>query len=84
MLNANGVTTPTLIQHGEADVRVPISQSYELYTALKRQGVTTKLTVYPRQGHGFTEPKMLLDVAKANLEWFNRFVMGKAPASATQ
>lgn len=84
VLNAKGVTTPTLIQHGEADVRVPISQSYELYTALKRQGVTTKLTVYPRQGHGFTEPKMLLDVAKANLEWFNRFVMGKAATSATQ
>jgi dipeptidyl aminopeptidase/acylaminoacyl peptidase len=81
VLNANGVTTPTLIQHGEADVRVPVSQSYEFYTALKRQGATTKLTVYPRQGHGFTEPKMILDVARANLEWFDRFVMGKAATS---
>jgi dipeptidyl aminopeptidase/acylaminoacyl peptidase len=81
VLNANGVTTPTLIQHGEADVRVPVSQSYEFYTALKRQGATTKLTVYPRQGHGFTEPKMVLDLARANLEWFDRFVMGKTATS---
>ena len=36
---SKGVTTPTLIQHGENDVRVPISQGYELYNALKRQGV---------------------------------------------
>ncbi len=46
VLNAKGVSTPTLIQHGEADVRVPISQGYEFYTVLKRQGVTTKMTVY--------------------------------------
>jgi dipeptidyl aminopeptidase/acylaminoacyl peptidase len=85
VLNVKGVTTPTLVQHGEADVRVPISQGYEFYTALKRQGVTTTMTVYPRQPHGFTEPKMTLDAARANLEWFDRFVLGKvAPTSAGQ
>jgi dipeptidyl aminopeptidase/acylaminoacyl peptidase len=79
MFNVKGVTTPALIQHGEADVRVPISQGYEFYNALKRQGVTTKMTVYPRQPHGFTEPKMTLDAAKANVEWFDRFVLGRTP-----
>ena len=80
MFQVKGVTTPTLIQHGDADDRVPISQGYEFYNALKRQGVTTKMTVYPRQPHGFTEPKMTLDAARANLEWFDRFLMGRAPA----
>jgi dipeptidyl aminopeptidase/acylaminoacyl peptidase len=80
MFNVKGVTTPALIQHGEADVRVPISQGYEFYNALKRQGVTTKMTVYPRQPHGFTEPKMTLDAARANVEWFDRFVLGRTPA----
>ena len=74
VLNAKGVSTPTLIQHGEADVRVPISQGYEFYTVLKRQGVTTKMTVYPRQPHGFTEPRMTLDAARANVAWFARFL----------
>ena len=80
MFAVKGVTTPTLIQHGDNDDRVPISQSYEFYTALKRQGVTTRMTVYPRQPHGFTEPKMTLDAARANIEWFDRFVLGRAPA----
>ena len=84
MFNVRGVTTPTLIQHGEADDRVPISQGYELYNALKRQGVSTKFTVYPRQPHGFTEPKMTLDAARANLEWFDRFVLGRPAPTSSQ
>jgi dipeptidyl aminopeptidase/acylaminoacyl peptidase len=84
MFNVRGVTTPTLIQHGEADDRVPISQGYEFYNALKRQGVPTKFTVYPRQPHGFTEPKMTLDAARANLEWFDRFVLGRATPTSSQ
>jgi dipeptidyl aminopeptidase/acylaminoacyl peptidase len=78
MFNIKGVTTPTLIQHGDNDDRVPISQGYEFYNALKRQGVTTRMTVYPRQPHSFTEPKMTLDAARANVEWFDRFVLGRA------
>lgn len=78
LAQVKGVQTPTLIQHGEADDRVPISQSYEFYNALKRQGVTTTFTVYPRQPHGFAEPKMTLDAARANLDWFERFVMNRA------
>ncbi|PYQ20180.1 MAG: S9 family peptidase, partial [Acidobacteria bacterium] len=78
MFNIKGVVTPTLIQHGEADVRVPISQGYELYNALKRQGVPVKMVVYPRQPHGIQEPKLMLDAMSRNLEWFDRWVMGKS------
>ena len=52
MFNIKGATTPTLIQHGEQDVRVPVGQGYELYSALKRQGTVVKMVVYPRQPHG--------------------------------
>jgi dipeptidyl aminopeptidase/acylaminoacyl peptidase len=77
LFNIKGVTTPTLIQHGEADVRVPISQGYELYNALKRQAVPAKMVVYPRQPHGIQEPKLMLDAMTRNVEWFDRWVMGK-------
>ena len=70
MFNVAGVTTPTLIQHGENDARVPVSQGYELYNALKRQGVETQMVVYPRQPHGIREPRLQLDAMKRNLEWF--------------
>ena len=69
-----GVTTPALILHGEADVRVPASQGYEFYNALKRQGVPTEMVVYPRMGHEPREPKFLLDMMQRNLAWIARYV----------
>ena len=80
MFNVRGVTTPTLIQHGEADDRVPVSQGYELYNALRAQGVPARMLVLPRQPHGPNEPKMILKVMQTNLEWFDRQL--NAPAAA--
>ncbi len=74
MFNMKGVTTPTLIQHGDADVRVPISQGYEFYNALKQQGVPTRMIVLPRQPHGPIEPKMQLAAMQSNLEWFEKYL----------
>jgi dipeptidyl aminopeptidase/acylaminoacyl peptidase len=81
MFNVKGVTTPTMIQHGEADVRVPISQGYEFYNALRAQGVETRMLVLPRQPHGPNEPKMQLAAMKANLEWFEKYIGGKSQTS---
>jgi dipeptidyl aminopeptidase/acylaminoacyl peptidase len=81
IFNVKGVTTPTMIQHGEADVRVPISQGYEFYNALKVQGVPTRMIVLPRQPHGPNEPKMQLAVMNANLEWFDKYIGPKSQTS---
>lgn len=74
MFNVKGVTTPTMIQHGDADVRVPISQGFEFYNALKAQGVPTRMIVLPRQPHGPNEPKMQLAAMQANLDWFEKYL----------
>lgn len=74
MFNAKGVTTPTLIQHGEADERVPVSQGYEFYNALKVQGVPVRMIVLPRMPHGPNEPKMVLKTKRTNLEWFEKYL----------
>ena len=81
MFNVKGVTTPTMIQQGDADIRVPISQGYEFYNALKVQGVPTRMLVLPRQPHGPNEPKMQLAAMKANLEWFEKYLGTKAQMS---
>ena len=78
MFNVKGVSTPTLIQHGEKDERVPISQGYELYNALKRQGCPVQMIVYPRTPHGPQEPKLLLDVMTRNVDWFGKYLQEKA------
>ncbi|NOT47118.1 MAG: S9 family peptidase [Acidobacteria bacterium] len=74
MFNIKNATTPTLIQHGEADVRVPISQGYELYNALKAQGVPTRMIILPRMPHGPNEPKMQVAAMQSNLDWFEKYL----------
>jgi dipeptidyl aminopeptidase/acylaminoacyl peptidase len=66
--------TPTLLLHGEADFDVHITQSEELYTALKRRGVETVFVRYPREGHGATEPRHQLDQLERTVAWFDRFL----------
>ncbi|HEY7545017.1 MAG TPA: S9 family peptidase [Blastocatellia bacterium] len=78
MFNIKGASTPSLIQHCEGDLRVPISQGYELYNALKQQGVPVRMLVMPRQAHGPTEPKMLLKVMQTNVEWFDKYLSNES------
>ena len=68
------VQTPTLVLHGEADERVPVSQGYEYYNALKHRGVVTKMVVYPRQHHGPTEPKLVMDIMQRHIDWMEKYV----------
>ena len=74
VFQAKGVTTTTLVQHGEADVRVPVTQGYEFYNALKQQGAPVEMLVLPRQPHGPTEPRMILKIMQTNLDWFEKHV----------
>lgn len=74
MFHIKGVTTPTLVLHGENDLRVPITQGQEFYRALKRQGVTTKMVTYPRMPHGPVEPKFMLDIMNRHIEWMDKYV----------
>jgi len=74
MTYAGRMRTPTLIQHGEQDVRVPLAQSRELYIALKRQGVPVEFAVYPRQGHVISEPKLQADLMQRNVDWFTKWL----------
>jgi dipeptidyl aminopeptidase/acylaminoacyl peptidase len=78
LFNVSGVATPTLIQHGDADERVPLSQGLELYNALKRQGVPVEMAIYPRQGHSMAEPRMRIDVRRRPVDWFLKWIGGEA------
>ena len=77
MYHIKNAKTPTLIQHGEQDARVPIAQGRELYMGLKKNGVAVKFVIYPRQPHGIREPKLLRDAMRRNLAWMNHWIRGK-------
>lgn len=68
--------TPTLIQHGENDRRVPIANAYELRQGLEDRGVKAEMIVYKGFGHGITKPRAMRAVMQHNLDWFNHFIWG--------
>jgi len=81
MTNINKASTPTLIQHGEFDKRVPIPNAYELYRGLQDRGIPSKLIVYKGFGHGINKPKERLAAVWHNWQWFNQYVFGEKEES---
>ena len=48
--------TPMLVVHSELDYRVPITEGLQLFTALQRQGIESKLLSFPDEGHWVMKP----------------------------
>jgi len=71
------VKTPTMIMHGQVDTRVPIAQAQEFYMALKEMNVPVEFVVYPRENHGFTEPRHQMDRVRRYVKFFAKYL--KAP-----
>jgi dipeptidyl aminopeptidase/acylaminoacyl peptidase len=71
---ADKVTTPLLIQHGEADPRVPIAGAWKFYRTLKSMGKTVELEIYPRGGHVLREPMQQREQMRRNLDWFAKWL----------
>ncbi len=74
MTTINNASTPTLIQHGEFDARVPVANAYELYQGLQDVGVESKLIIYKDFGHGINKPKERLAAMWHNWQWFGKHI----------
>lgn len=66
--------TPTLIQHGDQDARVPIPNAFQLYQGLRDQNVPVQLSIFKGFGHGLNKPKANRAAMQQNLEWFTRYI----------
>ena len=75
--NIKQAKTPTLIQLGNGDKRVPVPNSFELYRGLQDQHVASRLLLYTGFGHGITKPKSNRAVMQANLDWFSHYIWGE-------
>jgi len=71
------VTTPTLLLAGENDARVPKEQAIEMFRALRSNAVPTRLWIAPREPHQWGELRHLLFKANVELEWFEKYAMGR-------
>jgi dipeptidyl aminopeptidase/acylaminoacyl peptidase len=66
--------TPTLIMSDTGDARVPITQSYQLYHALKDNHVVVKFVAYPVAGHFPGDPVRQMDVYRRWVEWMDQYL----------
>ena len=67
------IKTPSLVLHGEQD----IDSGPEVYVALHDMNVPVSYVTYPREGHGIAEPVHQRDLMRRNLEWFEKWMLGK-------
>ncbi len=67
---AHQVNTPVLFMHGENDLRCPIEQTEQFFTALRRQGKPAVMVRYPGEFHGVAQPRHKEDRYKRILAWF--------------
>ena len=66
--------TPTLVVCGEKDYRVPYTQSLEFFNALQRQGVPSKIMIFPDEGHWVLKPQNAQIWYKTFLDWVGMYV----------
>ncbi len=63
--------TPTLVLHGDADLRVPTFQGEEFYNALRLLGRPAEFVRYPREPHIFAEREHQIDMLQRLLTFFS-------------
>jgi dipeptidyl aminopeptidase/acylaminoacyl peptidase len=70
-------TTPTLIIHGEMDLRCPMEQSEQLFITLKRTGVPVEFVRYPDESHNHAvggQPTHRIDRLERVLAWLDTYL----------
>ena len=63
-----------LVIHGELDYRVPYTEGLSLFTALQRQGVPSRLVVFPDEGHWILKPQNQRVWWNEVQGWFGRYL----------
>ena len=72
--SAGNFKTPTLVIHSELDFRVPLEQGLGMFTALQRQGVPSRLVVFPDEGHWVLKPANSVRWYKEVLSWVDEWM----------
>ncbi|MFO8059384.1 MAG: S9 family peptidase [Bacillota bacterium] len=68
-----GIRTPVLITAGDRDWRCAPSQGEQMYLALKKRGVDTRLVIYQGERHAVSRPKQAVDRIRRICGWFARY-----------
>ena len=70
------VTTPTILFHGVNDRTDTEQQSMMFFAALKDRGVETRYLQFPREPHGFREPRHQRTRDIEEIVWIQKYLRG--------
>lgn len=73
--------TPTMLLHGENDNDVPIAEAEQYFIALKDVGTEAVFVRYPREGHGLSESKHIVDGIDRSIEWYRKHFANVVPTA---
>jgi dipeptidyl aminopeptidase/acylaminoacyl peptidase len=71
--------TPILIIHGELDYRVPIGEGMQLFTAVQKKGIDSKILIFPDEGHWVLKPQNSQLWYHTVLDWLDKYLQPGAP-----
>ncbi len=80
---AANFNTPTLVIHGQLDLRVPVNHGIELFNTLQSKGVPSRLVYFPDENHWILKPQNSLFWYRTVREWLARYVPPDGHASTT-
>jgi dipeptidyl aminopeptidase/acylaminoacyl peptidase len=73
-MNAANFKTPTLVIHGQQDLRVPVNHGIELFNTLQNRGVPSRLVYFPDENHWVLKPQNSLFWYQTKREWLTKYV----------
>jgi dipeptidyl aminopeptidase/acylaminoacyl peptidase len=76
---AANFNTPTLVIHGQLDMRVPVNHGFELFNTLQTRGVPSKLVYFPDENHWILKPQNSLFWYQATQDWLDKYIGATSP-----
>ncbi|WP_290610363.1 S9 family peptidase [Arsukibacterium sp. UBA3155] len=71
--HANKFNTPTLVIHGQQDLRVPVGQGFELFRTLQSRGVESRMIYFPDENHWILKPNNSIYWYNEVKAWLTKF-----------
>jgi dipeptidyl aminopeptidase/acylaminoacyl peptidase len=76
---AANFNTPTLVIHGQLDMRVPVNHGFELFNTLQTRGVPSKLVYFPDENHWVLKPQNSLFWYQTTQDWLDKYIGATSP-----
>ena len=84
MLSIKNAKTPTLVVHGQRDYRLDVSEGFQLFTALQRLNVPSRMLYFPDEGHWVLKPQNSQRWYEEVGEWCDRWTRSNTYSGTVQ